>query len=49
MNFALIKKFINSPVGPRTTHFWGPIGNWGFVIQGFVERNRPPQKISKNM
>lgn len=24
--------FWNSPTGPRTTHFWGPIANWGFVI-----------------
>ena len=23
--------FLNSPVGPKTTHFWGPIANWGFV------------------
>jgi hypothetical protein len=21
-----------SPTGPRTTHFWGPVANWGFVI-----------------
>lgn len=25
------KAFLNSPVGPKTTHFWGPIANWGFV------------------
>lgn len=24
--------FINSPTGPKTTHFWGPLANWGFVI-----------------
>jgi len=23
--------FLNNPVGPKTTHFWGPIANWGFV------------------
>ena len=27
-----IRAFWNSPVGPKTTHFWGPIANWGFVI-----------------
>ena len=24
--------FINSPTGPKTTHFWGPVANWGFVL-----------------
>lgn len=24
--------WVNSPTGPRTTHFWGPVANWGFVI-----------------
>ena len=27
-----LKAFINSPTGPKTTHFWGPVANWGFVI-----------------
>ena len=44
-----LRHFINSPVGPKTTHFWGPIFNWGFVLQGAVEYNRPPEKISKDM
>jgi hypothetical protein len=26
------KAFVNSPTGPRTTHFWGPVANWGFVL-----------------
>jgi len=25
-------QFINSPTGPKTTHFWGPVANWGFVL-----------------
>lgn len=29
---ASFKAFLNSPVGPKTTHFWGPVANWGFVI-----------------
>ena len=41
--------FINSPVGPRTTHFWGPVANWGFVISGIMDRNKPPEKISGKM
>jgi hypothetical protein len=27
-----LKSWVSSPTGPRTTHFWGPIANWGFVI-----------------
>jgi hypothetical protein len=26
------KAFVDSPTGPRTTHFWGPVANWGFVL-----------------
>lgn len=26
------RAFWNSPVGPKTTHFWGPAANWGIVI-----------------
>lgn len=22
----------NSETGPKTTHFWGPVANWGFVL-----------------
>lgn len=25
-------KFLNHPTGPKTTHFWGPVANWGFVV-----------------
>lgn len=41
--------FIKSPVGPLTTHFWGPVLNAMFVVQGFKERNRPPHRLSRNM
>lgn len=27
-----LKSWINSPTGPKTTHFWGPVANWGFVV-----------------
>lgn len=29
---ASFRAFLNSPVGPKTTHFWGPVANWGFVL-----------------
>ncbi|KAJ0520036.1 putative mitochondrial pyruvate carrier [Helianthus annuus] len=28
--------FLNSPVGPNTTHFWGPVANCGFVVAGLL-------------
>jgi len=27
-----LKAFLNSPVGPKTTHFWGPVSNWGIIL-----------------
>ncbi len=41
--------FVNSPVGPRTSHFWGPVANWGFVLAGILDSNKPPEKISGRM
>ena len=41
--------FINSPVGPKTSHFWGPFANWGFVLAGIMDSNKPPEKISARM
>lgn len=41
--------FINSPVGPKTTHFWGPAMNGLFVAQGIYDWERPAEKISRNM
>lgn len=46
---SAVVKFINSPVGPKTTHFWGPFLNWGFIVAGIMDMNKPPEKISRNM
>ena len=27
-----LMRWIHSETGPKTTHFWGPVANWGFVI-----------------
>ncbi|KAE8820549.1 mitochondrial pyruvate carrier 1-like [Hordeum vulgare] len=43
------KAFINSPVGPKTTHFWGPVSNWGFILAGMADMNKPPELISGRM
>ncbi|KAF4367651.1 hypothetical protein CsatB_021310 [Cannabis sativa] len=39
----------NSPVGLKTTHFWGPLLNWSIPIAAFVDRKKPPELISGNM
>ena len=41
--------FLNSQVGPRTSHFWGPFANWGFVVAGIMDAQKPPEKISGRM
>merc|ERR1712156_1139430 len=41
--------FINSPVGPKTVHFWGPAANWGLVLAGILDANKPPEMISERM
>merc|ERR1712183_670120 len=46
---ASFRAFLNSPVGPKTTHFWGPVANWGFVAAGLADINKPPEMISGNM
>ena len=43
------RAFIASPVGPRTVHFWGPVANWGFVLAAFLDSDKPPEQISRNM
>lgn len=41
--------FLMGPVGIKTTHFWGPFLNWGFIVAGIVDMDKPPEKISRNM
>lgn len=35
--------------GPTTTHFWGPVANWGFVVAGLADSQKPAELISPNM
>ena len=44
-----ITAFIRSPLGPMTIHFWGPVANWGFVVAGLADANKPPEMISSRM
>merc|ERR1712000_154998 len=29
-----------------STHFWGPLANWGFVVAGLADATKPPKQIS---
>jgi hypothetical protein len=42
-------KFMNSPVGPKTVHFWGPACNWALVAAAIADSNKPPEAISRNI
>ena len=41
--------FIRSPVGPMTIHFWGPMANWGLVVAGILDMNKPLDRVSEKM
>ncbi|KAK4272169.1 hypothetical protein QN277_020758 [Acacia crassicarpa] len=45
----MLRKIWNSPVGPKTTHFWGPTFNWSLPIAAAVDTQKPPEMISPNM
>jgi len=32
-----------------TTHFWGPVANWGFVVAGLSDMTKTPDLISPRM
>ncbi|KAJ4297599.1 hypothetical protein N0V90_005492 [Kalmusia sp. IMI 367209] len=42
------QKLWNSPVGPKTVHFWAPIMKWGLVIAGASDLTRPASQLSLN-
>lgn len=42
-------KFMNSPVGPKTVHFWGPACNWALVGAAIMDANKPAEQISRNV
>jgi hypothetical protein len=45
-----LRAWVASPAGPKTTHFWGPVANWGFVLAGLADTaTKPPEAISRNM
>ncbi|EME89053.1 uncharacterized protein MYCFIDRAFT_48731 [Pseudocercospora fijiensis CIRAD86] len=45
-NESAFSKFFNSPVGPKTVHFWAPIMKWGLVLAGAADFARPADQLS---
>ncbi|GAB5586283.1 Mitochondrial pyruvate carrier 2 [Umbelopsis nana] len=43
---SVLQKFINSPAGPKTIHFWAPAMKWALVIAGVGDLQRPAEKLS---
>ncbi|OCL13915.1 UPF0041 domain protein, partial [Glonium stellatum] len=39
-------KLWNSPVGPKTVHFWAPIMKWAVVLTGVSDFARPAESLS---
>ncbi|CCH59405.1 hypothetical protein TBLA_0B05790 [Henningerozyma blattae CBS 6284] len=39
-------RFLNSPTGPKTVHFWAPTLKWGLVVAGLSDTQRPVHKLS---
>ncbi|RYR05017.1 hypothetical protein Ahy_B06g084843 isoform B [Arachis hypogaea] len=44
-----LRAFWNSPIGPKTTHFWGPTFNWSLPLAAAMDTKKPPEAISVNM
>ncbi|XXQ32080.1 Mitochondrial pyruvate carrier [Plasmodiophora brassicae] len=44
-----LKAAWNHPAGIKTTHFWGPVANWGFVVAGLADWKRPAAQVSGPM
>lgn len=40
-----LKDFWNAETGPKTSHFWGPVANWGFVLAGLADTSKPPENV----
>ncbi|KAK9828731.1 hypothetical protein WJX72_001759 [[Myrmecia] bisecta] len=46
---STLRALWESPTGLKTTHTWGPIANWGFVLAGLADSQKPPEMISGKM
>lgn len=46
---TMLTALVDTRAGPTTTHFWGPVANWGFVVAGLADSQKPAERISPNM
>ncbi|KAG0164943.1 pyruvate transporter mpc1 [Apophysomyces sp. BC1015] len=37
------------PLGTFSTHFWGPVANWGIPLAAIADLKKDPEYISGNM
>jgi hypothetical protein len=49
MHNSAFARWVASPTGPKTTHFWGPVANWGFVLAGLNDTTKSPELVSAPM
>merc|ERR1711862_811773 len=48
--FCDIMSWLTSATGPMTTHFWGPVANWGLSLSGIYDANMlGPEVINERM
>ncbi|TXG54820.1 hypothetical protein EZV62_020076 [Acer yangbiense] len=45
----ILRTFWNSPIGPKTTHFWGPVFGWSIPLAAVADTQKPPEMISGKM
>ncbi|KAK3081472.1 hypothetical protein LTS18_006373 [Coniosporium uncinatum] len=43
-----LARYWNSPIGPKTVHFWAPVMKWGVVLAGAADFAKPADKLSLN-
>ncbi|KAI8969985.1 UPF0041-domain-containing protein [Mycotypha africana] len=43
---SIFTRFLNSPAGPKTIHFWAPTMKWGLVIAGLSDLKKPADQLS---
>ncbi|KAG2224034.1 hypothetical protein INT45_009620 [Circinella minor] len=43
---SALQRFINSPAGPKTIHFWAPAMKWALVFAGISDLQRPAENLS---
>ncbi|KAG1470070.1 hypothetical protein G6F56_002894 [Rhizopus delemar] len=43
---SVLRRFIDSPAGPKTIHFWAPAMKWALVFAGIGDLQRPAENLS---